>query len=373
MTVIAPLPELHALACSLLSHLGLRPEDARLAADAVCYADARGINTHGLAALTRSYAPALLDGRIDATAAPVTVVENGAVAVLDGRRALGLVTMTRAMDRAAGMARRFGVGAVAVRNSTHIGATGHYAHRAAHHGLIGIAATNCGTQGVVPPLGGTTRMLGTNPIAAAVPAGNETDFVLDMSTTVVATGKVGAARRAGIPVPEGWLVGKDGHDVTDPNQYYEGNADVRWLGGSGVTGAAKGFGLGLLVDLLCGPLAGAGFGPRGQVLTDGPTAEDDDIGHFALAIDPAAFGQPATFLQKVDELLGTVAGCPPAPNASGVTYPGQPEARLAAAAESCGAALPDDLLEPLHALATQLGVPLPEALQPRAVSGRSAP
>lgn len=131
---------------------------------------------------------------------------------------------------------------MAVRNSSHFGCAGYYTHRLARFDLAGIAMTNCGNQGVVPPLGGTVRMLGTNPISAAVPAGSLPPFVLDMSSTAVATGKLAAARRDGQPVPPGWLVGRDGSAVTDPAAYYDQPADVAWLGGRAETGAAKGYG-----------------------------------------------------------------------------------------------------------------------------------
>lgn len=363
MTITIPLCELHAFGASLLECLGLSPEDAAVAADVLCYADARGLTTHGTGALATLYGPRLLSGRIDAAARPITVVEQGAIAVVDAKRGLGLVTMTFAMDLATALAQRFGVGAVTVRNSSHFGPAGYYGHRAMRKGLVGFAMTNCGMQGVVPPLGGRLRMLGSNPVGVAVPAGREVPFVLDMSTTVVATGKVTAATRSGASVPDGWLVGPDGADVNDPAAYHAGEADLRWLGGDVVTGGAKGYGLALLVDLLCGPLAGSGFGPRAETVGGGPPSSDDDIGHFALAIDPAAFGPPATFLRKVDDLLSAVRGCPPAAYATHVTYPGEPEARQAATAQTQGAALPEHLAEPLWQLATRLGVPRPRTAE----------
>jgi LDH2 family malate/lactate/ureidoglycolate dehydrogenase len=363
MTHPIALHELHTFGVELLCRLGVRREDALVAADALVYADARGLGTHGIGALATIYGPRLLDGRIDPAASARTVLEHGATAVIDARGGLGLVAMTRAMDLAASQARRHGVGAVTVRHSSHFGAAGYYADRAAEAGCIGLAMTNCGTQGVVPPLGGTTRLLGTNPIGAAVPTGSEPPFVLDMSTSAVAAGKVAAARRAGTSVPNGWLAGPDGADADDPQDYYDGRADMRWLGGRLATGAAKGYGLGLLVDLLCGPLAGAGCGPRAEALAGGPPADDDDIGHVAIALDPAAFGSPDGFRTGVDDLLSCLRASPPAPGVPAVTYPGEPEARRAADAAALGATLPEHLTAPLVELAGQLGVPVPAALR----------
>jgi LDH2 family malate/lactate/ureidoglycolate dehydrogenase len=375
--------ELHDLVTAVLRRCGLAATAAGRAADVVCHADRHGITTHGCNALVNCYAPRLRDGRIDPAATVTVVRRSTAGAVLDAGGGLGLLAMTEAVDLAGELARANGIGLVLVRNSSHFGCAGFYSQRLARAGLVGIAMTNCGRQGVVPPLGGAVRMLGTNPLSAAVPAPGRAPFVLDMSTTVVATGKLAAARAAGSEVPAGWLVGRAGTDgpdgpaVTDPAAYYDGTADVAWLGGRAATGAAKGYGLALLVDLLCGPLAGASYGPRRAVLGrpghgaghDGG-AEDRDVGHLALAIDPAAFGPPGPFHDGVDELLSTVVNCPPLPGATGhtVTYPGAPEAARAAESAALGVALPVPVADGLVALATELGLPLPRGLRRRAVA-----
>ncbi|MEU0247429.1 Ldh family oxidoreductase [Streptomyces sp. NPDC006235] len=356
--------ELHTGCVSVLRACGLSEAAASAAADVVVYAETRGYPTHGLNALVRSYVPGLRSGRIDPAAKLEIVRRTGAVAAADGNRALGLVSAAEAMDLACGIAAESGVGFVTVRNSTHFGAAGAYAHRAARVGMIGLAMTNCGRQGVIPPLGGTVRMLGTNPLGAAVPGGERDPFVLDMSATVAATGKVNQARKRGERVPEGWLIRPDGTGTTDPAEYADGTADVLWLGGLRETGGAKGFGLGLLVDLLCGPLAGAGYGPRPAAF-DGPQ-EDDDIGHVLIAVSPEAFGHRADFERSVDELLGTVVACPPAAYADRVAYPGLPEAERAAGAEADGVPVAADLVAELGEITTELAVP---ALPFRAPAG----
>ncbi|MGA4838087.1 Ldh family oxidoreductase [Streptomyces sp. G45] len=354
----------HDLARDLLTAAGLPGADADAAADVVGYADRHGYPTHGLKALVNMYVPWLRGGRVDPAARPRLIARNGAVSVLDGADGLGVVVMTRATDLAADTARRLGVGVVAVRRSSHFGAAGFYTHRLAHGGLAGIAMTNCGAQGVIPPLGGARRLLGTNPLSASVPADDRPPFVLDMSTTVVATGRVKAALQAGEDVPEGWLIGPDGSDVTDPAAYFRAEADVPWLGGRLATGGAKGYGLGLLVDLLCGPFAGAAFGPRRAALTETEPAADRDVGHLVIALSPAAFGDPDTILGETGELLGTVSACPPAAYARDVTYPGAPEAARAAAAERKGIPLSPDVAEAVASLARELGVPVPGELCP---------
>lgn len=365
MTLHLPPAELHRLVRAVFVRCGLTEDAADTAAEVVCYADRHGFATHGVNQLVNNYAPGLLTGRIPAAAAPEVVGGLGAVAVIDGNAGLGLVTMTFAVDKAATLARTHGLGAVAVRNSGHFGAAGYYTHRLASQGMVGIAMTNCGAQGVVPPLGGAVRMLGTNPLSAAVPAGAVAPFVLDMSTTVVATGRVKAALRDGAEVPPGWLVSRsDGTPVTDPAAYVDETADVQWLGGSLVTGGAKGFGLGLLVDLLCGPVAGAAFGPRREVLDDGPAADDSDIGHFVLALDTSAFGDRSSIEARAGELLSTVAACPPAGYTSSVTYPGAPEAALARAADVAGVPLNKPVAAAFAELLDSLDIEAPEGMRP---------
>jgi LDH2 family malate/lactate/ureidoglycolate dehydrogenase len=355
------LADLHRFATAMLVARGVRAAHAIVVADALCYADARGLGTHGVCSLATIYDPRLEDGRIDPVGEPHVVGGRGAVKIVDADGALGHVSMTMATDLAVATAKEHGVAAVGVRQSSHFGAAGYYVDRAARLGLIAVVMTNCGDQGVVPPLGGTRRLLGTNPIAASVPADREPSFILDMATTTTPTGRIAAAQRAGEAIPRGWLVGPDGEDVCDPDAYFDGRADVTWLGGRVETGAAKGYGLAVLVDLLCGPLAGAGWGPRAGALTT-PQSADDNVGHFVIVIDPAAFAQSSLFGARVDELLSTIRSSPAAPGRT-VTYPGAPEAERLAESARIGVVLPGHLLPRLLELAHTLNVAAPAGLR----------
>ncbi|AUG80403.1 hypothetical protein CFP65_5709 [Kitasatospora sp. MMS16-BH015] len=364
MTVRIPLETLRGFAHEALTRSGLSEADAATAAEVIVYADEHGFTTHGTNALAGIYSPRLRDGRINAAAEPRIVADTVSAAVIDGDGGLGLVTTTMATDLAVEKARQSGIAMVAVRNSSHFGSAGYYAHRATEAGLIAIAMTNCGAQGVAPPLGGTIRMLGTNPLAVAAPAPGGAPFVLDMSATTVATGKIRAAQREGRQVPGGWLVDHHGETVTDPDAYFDGKADVTWLGGSAVTGGAKGYGLALLVDLLCGPLAGASFGPTPDLLENGEERPDTDIGHVVIAIDPAAFGAAESFGAGARTLLDTVAACPPARPDGYVTYPGAPEAARSAESRRDGVLLPGPVAAQLVLMADQLDLSVPAALRP---------
>lgn len=344
---------LRAFAARVFRACGMDEEPSEAAARALCHSDLVGMDTHGIANLAGLYVPRLLDGRIDPRARPEVHSGGGAAVVVDGRDGLGLYVGTVALDQAVERARTHGVAAVAVRRSSHLGSTGYYTARAASAGMVAIVASNCGTQRIARPPGGLEPMLGTNPISAAAPAGRLPPFVLDMSTTVVPTGQVRAAHARGESVPEGWLVDDDGRPVTDPGAFDDGRAHLQWLGGSPSTGAYKGFGLGLLVDVLAGVLAGAGSGPLGE-----PGADDRDVGHFVLALDVAAFRPPEEFAAAMDAILGAVLGSPAAPGAR-VRYPGHPESERAAERAAAGVPLTAHVARELDELADRLAVDPP--------------
>jgi LDH2 family malate/lactate/ureidoglycolate dehydrogenase len=353
MTNAVDVPDLHRFATDVLVAAGLDTEQAERAAEVLCFADRRGHTTHGTYALSTIYVPRLRDGQIS-TAATSKIVRSGtATRLLDGQRRLGLVVGTEAMNLAVELAGEHGTGIVAVRNSTHFGSAGYYAHHASQQGKIGMAMTNCGAQGVAPPIGGTHRMFGTNPIGMAVPTAGSAPFVLDMSTTVVATGKLRAAQLRGENVPEGWLRSTDGSSTVHPDDYYAGTAQVQWLGGDLATGGAKGFGLGLLVEMLAGVLPGAAVGADPE---SSGSASDHNIGHFFLAVEPEAFVGAADFTGRADQVLDAVVTSPRADAGIPVQYPGLPEADRTAAADRDGIALPEHVLDALDKLAADFDV-----------------
>lgn len=346
------LEELRGFTARALEACGLDREDAGRAAEALCHADAVGMDTHGVVNLPRIYAPRLRSGEIDARATPEVVSERGGAATLDGHDGLGLLVGSVAMDEAVARAARHGVGAVAVRGSSHMGSAGYYAGRAVRAGMIGLATTNLGSQRIVRPPGGLEPMLGTNPISVAAPAGALPPFLLDMSTSVVSTGQVRAAQRRGEPIPEGWIVDDDGRPVTDPFAYDEGTAHLLWLGGAPATGAYKGYGLGLLVDVLAGALSGARVGPSSE---PGDGGVDRDVGHFFLALDVGAFRPPAEFAAAMDAMLGALRACPAAGDEE-VAYAGFHEARVAERRGSEGVPLEPEVRAALDRLAADLDV-----------------
>lgn len=333
---------------------GVSATVSEVSASALVFADARGVESHGAANLERIYVPGLLSGRIDPTAEPRLVVERSAVALLRGESCLGFLAAQAAMEEAIARARRFGIGAVGVFDSTHCGSMAFYTEAAIAAGMLGLAFTNLGGQGILRPSGGAVPMVGTNVLAASAPAERHPPFSLDMSTAVVSTGRLRTAMRREERIPEGWLVDDDGSPVEDPAAYFDGSAHLQFLGGSAETGGYKGYGLALLVDVLCGILVGGRVGPRRE---RGPNGNDEEgIGHFMVAIDIDGFRSTGDFRRDLDEMLGALLDCPPAAPGCSVAYPGLREAE----AEARGTvSLSAELVASLNRAAELLSLPRP--------------
>ncbi|AHH95182.1 Ldh family oxidoreductase [Kutzneria viridogrisea] len=348
-TVLVPHRTLLSTVAGVFAERGLAPRRAEIAAEALCHGDLTGVSSHGLVNLTRLYLPLFAEGRTDPLAELEILNDLGACLHVDAHEALGLWAAAEAVKIATERASRFGLGLVSLRRATHIGCAGYHALRAARQGMIGLIASNCGGQRIAPPPGGLAAMLGTNPLSLACPAGAGPPFVLDMSTTVVPTGRIRAAARAGDPIPAGWLAGRDGEPVTDPAALDRGEAHLRWLGGSPETGSYKGFGLGLLVEVLAALLPGAALGP---VSDSG--GRDEDIGVLALVIAPEVLRPGGSFAADSARLFRALLDCPPVDPAQPVRYPGWPEAERAARNRVRGIPLPRALFEELSALAPEL-------------------
>jgi LDH2 family malate/lactate/ureidoglycolate dehydrogenase len=344
--------DLVSFAAGQFTDRGVPAPRARRAAETLCYGDLTGLSSHGVANLRRLYLPLFEQGRVDPAATPVVRKDLGACALVDAGRSLGLWAAAEAMLSAVDRAVRHGVGLVSMRGATHVGCVGAHAVLAAERGMIGVVATNCGGQRIARPPGGALALLGTNPLSVAAPALPGHPFVLDMSTTVVPTGRIREAARHGRPVPAGWLADESGAPVTDPAAFDAGQAHLRWLGGDPETGAYKGFGLGLAVEVLAAALSGAARGPAPEALRgDGrPHGRDDDIGCLFLAISPETLRPGEDAGSVFGELFGTVSECPPAPGRPPVRYPGWLEAQRAADHRRAGVPIDVDLHQELVGL-----------------------
>jgi L-2-hydroxycarboxylate dehydrogenase (NAD+) len=352
-----PAEALHEFSVRVLSLGGLPAEDAGLAADVLLAADLRGIDSHGVARL-RGYFEVLRSGQVNPTPELRVVRETLTTATIDADNGLGLVVGPRANQIAMDKALDAGSGWVAVRNTNHFGIAGYYVLQALEQDLIGWAMTN--SSALVAPMFGVGRMLGTNPLAIAFPGLEEPPIVIDLATSAVAFGKIEIAKRLGEPIPEGWAIDAEGRSTMDPQAVYDGGALLP-LGSTRPLGGHKGYGLGLMVDVLSAVLSGANWGPFAPAFAIAqapPGSVGAGIGHFFGAMRIDGFIDPDEFKRQIDHLARTFRATPPAPGTDGPLVPGDPEREAETVRRRHGIPLVPAVAADLLALAAETGVPL---------------
>lgn len=285
--------------------MGSSEKDAKLASEVLLSADLRGVDSHGVARLS-GYVRLWETKRINATPDVRVVHETPSTAVVDGDAGLGLVVAPKAMQVAIDKAKNVGSGWVAVKNSNHYGIAGYHAMMALEHDMIGISMTNASP--LVAPTFSLERLLGTNPIAVAIPAGNEPPFVADFATTTAANGKLEILQRKNLEAPAGWVQDKTGASSLNPNELKSGGALLP-LGGDRDHGSHKGYCLGAWVDIFSAVLSGANYGPwvppfvSFLPLPENPVGEG--IGHFFGAMRIDGFRPAADFKFHMDNWITT--------------------------------------------------------------------
>ena len=312
--------KLWAFTDELVRRVGTPADIASDVADILLASDLRGIASHGTARLPQ-YVKLVEAGVMDPAARPVLEHGTPALARYNANNGWGHHAGRVATDDAIERARETGAAISVLRNANHYGIAGWYAMRVARQGLIGVSMTN--TSPVVAPTRGRTSLVGTNPIAFAAPAGRFGMFVLDMATSTVPRGRIEVAARRGEPLQPGWAIGPDGSPAVTPESGLAGS--LLPLGGAEESGGYKGYGLGLMVEILTGVLAGAASSPDivGLFSTEGPS----DLGQFFMAVDSGAIDGRAAFEGRLERLLDRLTQAPLIPGAPGpVLYPGQPEA-----------------------------------------------
>lgn len=324
---------------------GMRESDASITADVLVTTDTWGVYTHGtkqVRGLMKNYR----DKRMDIAATPELVSEGPSWAQYDAHHGMPMVCSVEAMETAISKARQTGMAIALVRNSGHFGGAGYYANMAAEKGMIGFGFTNVDPGVAVP--GSRVPVMGTNPIAYAVPAGKEYPVMLDIATSVVAASKIYAARDTGKPIPEGWIVDKDGLPTTDPVGYPEVGALMPMAG-------HKGYGFALMVEILTGVLAGGAFGNQ---VTSWVMEKSEPVNqsHSFMVINIGAFMPIEQFKQRMDHLIRFIKGSPKAKNADRIYLPGEMEWDARATALQSGMVLPDHVMVRLQGLADDYGL-----------------
>jgi len=326
--------------------LGVPAADAQIAAETLVAADLRGVDTHGVIRFSPYawYVKWLSDGSMTAKPNIRVISETPSTALLDGDRGMGMVIGHRAMELAIEKAKQCGIGMVGVRNSRHYGMSAQYAMQALAHNMIGIAMTNASRQ-VVPTFGREARF-GTNPMCFAVPADKELPFVLDMATTTAAAGKLELAARLEKSIPTGWALDEKAEPTHDPHVAQKARRLLP-LGGSRDNGSHKGYGLAILVEILCGVLTGT--------LT-ALNADQDPRGHFFGAIRVDAFRPVTEFKRDMDRLIRELKSTPPIQGQNRVYVAGEIEFETAEERAERGVPLLPSVLKGLREVSEQLGM-----------------
>ena len=343
----------------MLRAWGMAEDKIRVTADVMVETDLMGINSHGISMLIL-YEQMQKAGQLRLTAEPRIVRQSATTALIDGGAGLGHPVSVMAMELAVEKALAHDIGAVSVFNSHHFGACGYYALMAVRKGLIGIVASSSRIVTVVPTHG-AERVLGTNPLCFAAPAGRQPPVVLDMSTSVVAANKVKVYALNGKPIPSGWVIGADGQPLTDSEVAYrllfEGSGGgLAPIGGVGKEmGGHKGYGLGIIAQILASTLSGASFSPI-RNRTQKPS-DPDNIGHFFLALNPAAFRPLEDFQGDLDDVVETLRATKPIEADTPVQIPGDPEWEARRERLEQGIPIPDTLAAKLREIATAAGAP----------------
>ncbi len=329
----------------LFKVLNVPEPDARLVAGMMVEADLLGYGTHGVFRL-RQYVNRLRDGGCNARPQIKAVTDTAATALLDGDNGLGHLALKAACDLAIEKAESAGIGWVGVRGGNHAGPAALYVRPQTAKGMIGLCAA-VGSANHVAPFNGTDLLLGTNPIAVAVPSTDPDPFVLDMATTVAAVGKIKVLAQRGEAMPEGWMVGRDGRPLTDPNKRDEGF--LLPIGGP------KGYGLSLAIGLLAGVLNGAAFASEVVDFTS-DTTSPTNTGQFVAAIDLKAFGDPELIAASASRAFAELRASPPLPGHDAVRIPGEGRAQAYAERVNNGLELHESLRSDLNALAAEFGI-----------------
>jgi L-2-hydroxycarboxylate dehydrogenase (NAD+) len=356
--VHVPVDKLVQFMVAALEKMGVPGDDAKIIADVLVTSDLWGVRSHGVAHL-KMYHERMRKG----LQLPVTkwkvVKDSQATAVIDGGNGMGMVVGYHAMKLAIEKARQYGLGAVAVRNSSHYGVAGYYPLMAAKEGLVGLSVTNAHPS--TAPTFGVKPMLGTNPIAVAAPTDEPFPYMYDAATSIVPRGKIEVAARAGKPIPEGWVINQEGISATDSSNMIEdmneGKVALLPVGGLGeLTGGHKGYGLATMVEIFSAAFQDGTF-LWGLTDTD---AEGKPqflrIGHFFLAIDIEHFIPLEVFKKISGSMMRELRESPKSPGQPRIYTAGEKEYYSTLRIQAEGVEIPPGVQKALQTLGKELGV-----------------
>jgi L-2-hydroxycarboxylate dehydrogenase (NAD+) len=344
--VYVPEARLRDVTQAVFENMGVPEEDSVLATDVLVMADIRGVDSHGVSNMLRSYVAGYRDGRYNPRPDWKVVRERAATATIDSDAGLGIIVTPKAMEIAIEKARQTGVGVVAIRNGGHMGMASYHAMMALEHDMIGMAMTAVGAS-VLPTFGAEGRF-GTNPIAVAAPAKNMHPFVLDIATSMVAANKLQLARRLGTSIPAGMVADAEGTPIDTVGPLPEGYKNIPF-GGTRELGSHKGYGLAMVVEIMCTILSGG----MPMTLTDGGRQAT----HHVAAYDIDAFTDVNEFKDLMDQWLEHMESTPPAPGHERVLTPGLEEQEAEVLRRERGIPLHIEVISWFEEICSELGIP----------------
>jgi L-2-hydroxycarboxylate dehydrogenase (NAD+) len=340
----------------IFEQMGCPIDEASLIADVLVRAELRGIPSHGLMRV-KDYHALWQAGRLNASPTVQVIHETPSTAVIDGDNGFGMIPATRAMELAIAKAEQVGTGWVAVSNSNHFGIAGYYAMMALPLDMIGIAMTNANP--LVAPTFSVSRLLGTNPLAVAIPAGEEPPFIADFATTPVARGKLAMMEKRCEDAPLGFVQDAAGVPTTDPSVITRGGA-ILPLGGDREHGSHKGYCMSAIIDILSAVLPGANFGPfvppQVSYLEPRNDMPGKGLGHFFGAMRIDAFQSAEQFKAMMDLWIRTFRAATPAAGQERVYIPGDIERESEANCKLEGIVLNPKVLEDVESVCKALHI-----------------
>jgi LDH2 family malate/lactate/ureidoglycolate dehydrogenase len=329
---------------------GVSRDDAGLITDSLIEANLRGVDTHGITRMLCVYVERIRKGVMHATSNLTIVREKASTALIDCHNSIGQVGAERAMRLAIEKARQTGVAFTAVTHSNHYGAGAHWALMALPQGMIGFTSTNA--PAAVAPTGGCTAMLGTNPFAVAIPAGNELPVVLDLATTVVARGRIMLHAKQNKPLDPGWAFDDRGMPTTDPHTALKGLLAP--------IGGYKGYGISLAIDFLCGILTGSNYGNHFPGFLADNMTEPTDVGSIFAAINVESFMDLSEFTDTMDKAIREIKTSPRTDGVKRIYIPGEIEFEMKDERTAKGIPIPEPVVRDFIALGREMEIPFPQ-------------
>ena len=338
-----------------MTTLGVPAKDARIVGEVLISADMRGVESHGLHRLGSYYGNRIQKKFINPKTPYEIVKETPTTLLINGGNGCGQVVSYSAMNMCIAKAKKSGLAAVTVNNSNHFGIAGYYSMMALEHDMIGICLTN--SQPLVSPTYGKSAVLGTNPISVAVPSGKEYPYVLDMATSAVAYGKIQLYEKKKEEIPIGWGIDEEGRVTTDPSKIKPGgHGALLPLGGMDITAGYKGYGLALVVEILCSTLSGGNYLTKvGSPSSPDPTG----VSHFFMAMDVAAFRSVSDFKNQMDDMIHLLKNSPLAEGRDEIHIAGEKEFEYENYNREHGVPLIQPIIDDLVKEGEKIGVAFP--------------